>query len=171
VASRRDFFKKFASPILEEKEKKKPSLFLRPPYYKDIEAFDKECINCIDKACASACDEQIIVIEAGGTPILNYTKSGCTFCQECALVCELGVLQVENERKVNATFIINKQSCLAHNQSVCFSCKEPCIDNAIIFRGMFEPIIDIDKCTACGFCLSRCPTNAIEYIINQEEAI
>jgi len=172
VASRREFFKKIASPLLEEeKEEKKVSLFLRPPYYNNIDIFDKECISCTTKACASACDEQIIVIEAQGTPILNLTKSGCTFCQECAVVCEKGVLQVNNERKINATFFINKEKCLAHNQSICFSCKEPCLDDAILFKGMFEPIIDINRCTACGFCLSRCPTNAIEYIINQEEAI
>jgi len=166
VPSRRDFFRKIASPLMEEKKENKPSLFLRPPYYDNIEIFDKECIECEDKACAKACDENIIVIEAKGTPILNLTKSGCTFCQECAIVCEKGVLKVENERKsINATFLINKESCLAHNQSICFSCKEPCLENAILFKGMFEPIIDPNLCTACGFCLSRCPTNAIEYII------
>jgi len=35
-----------------------------------------------------------------------------------------------------------------------------------LFQGMFKPIIDLDKCTSCGFRLSRCPTRAIEYIIN-----
>jgi len=168
VASRREFFKKIASPLVEDKKGDiNSSLFLRPPYYSDINIFDKECIKCEDKACASACEENIIVIESRGTPILNFTKSGCTFCQECAIVCKANVLNVESEHsKINATFIINKESCLAHNQSICFSCKEPCIENAIIFKGMFEPIIDIDRCNGCGFCISRCPTNAIEYIIN-----
>ena len=36
-------------------------------------------------------------------------------------------------------------------------------DNAILFNGMFNPVIDDEKCTACGFCLSRCPTQAISY--------
>ena len=163
--SRRDFFKKLIKPANSVKEEQKPS-FLRPPYAVDISLFDKECIKCESKACAKACDENIIVIEANGTPILNFSKSGCTFCQDCANACEAEVLKVkEDNQKIYATFIINKQNCLAHNGSICFSCKEPCLDNAILFKGMFEPIIDLQKCTSCGFCLSRCPTKAIEYII------
>ncbi len=165
MASRREFFKTLASPISEAKEKK-ISLYLRPPYYKDIDIFDKECINCESKACASACDEDIIIIEAKGTPILNFTNSGCTFCQECANVCETNVLNIEDKKdKINAIIIINKEKCMSHNGSICFSCKEPCLDDAILFKGMFEPIIDMDRCTSCGFCIGRCPTNAIEYTI------
>jgi len=167
VSSRRDFFKKFTKPISDIKEERVTPLYIRPPYAKDLSLFDKECINCIDKSCAKVCDEKIIVIESSGTPILNFTKSGCTFCQDCATACELGVLSLEEgkEEILNTTFLINKDKCMAHNGSVCFSCKEPCIDDAILFKGMFEPIIDIQKCTNCGFCLSRCPTNAIEYIL------
>jgi len=164
VASRRDFFKNLVKPINDIKEEKTP-LYVRPPYAKDLNLFDKECINCQDKSCAKVCEEKIIVIEANGTPILNFNKSGCTFCQECANACELGVLSIEESTNINATFVINKDKCMSHNGSICFSCKEPCIDNAILFKGMFEPIIDIQKCTSCGFCLNRCPTNAIEYII------
>jgi ferredoxin-type protein NapF len=163
VASRREFFKTLASPIVELQEEK-VSLFVRPPYYSDIDIFDKECIKCESKACAKVCEEKIIVIEASGTPIINFTNSGCTFCQECAVACEFNVLNIESKKsKINARFIINRDKCLSHNGSICFSCKEPCLDDAILFKGMFEPIIDLDKCSSCGFCLSRCPTNAIEY--------
>jgi len=167
VSSRRDFFRKLTKPISDIKEERVTPLYIRPPYAKDLSLFDKECINCIEKSCAKVCDEKIIVIESSGTPILNFTKSGCTFCQDCATACELGVLSLEEgkEEILNTTFLINKDKCMAHNGSVCFSCKEPCIDDAILFKGMFDPIIDIQKCTNCGFCLSRCPTNAIEYII------
>ena len=166
MGDRRDFFRKLAKPISDIKEESKP-LYIRPPYAKDLSLFDKECINCESKACALVCDEKVIVIESGGTPILNFIKSGCTFCQDCADACEHGVLSLEEgkEEILNTTFIINKETCMAHNGSVCFSCKEPCIDDAILFKGMFNPLIDMEKCTSCGFCLSRCPTNAIEYII------
>ena len=164
MGDRREFFKNLTKPLAQSKEIK--PLFLRPPYSISEELFSKECVNCESKACAKACDENIIVIEAGGTPILNFTKSGCTFCQDCANACELGVLSLEEgNEKINATFLINKDLCMAHNNSVCFSCKEPCLDDAILFKGIFEPIIDVTKCTSCGFCLSRCPTNAIEYIL------
>ncbi len=164
MSSRRDFFKRIGEGVAKAKEAK--PLYLRPPYNNDRELFGKECIECESKACALSCDENIIIIEAQGTPILNFSNSGCTFCQDCANACEREVLKLEStQEKINATFLINKSSCLAHNGGVCFSCKEPCIDNAILFKGLFNPIIDIDTCTSCGFCLSRCPTGAIEYII------
>ena len=166
MSSRRDFFKKLVEPVSSVKEEPTPT-FLRPPYVVDNSLFDKECIECETKDCASACYENIIVIEAGGTPIINFSKSGCTFCQDCANACKRDVLKItEDNEKINATFLIVKDRCMAHNGSICFSCKEPCLDNAILFKGMFEPIIDLEKCTSCGFCLSRCPTNAIEYIIH-----
>jgi ferredoxin-type protein NapF len=36
---------------------------------------------------------------------------------------------------------------------------------------MFNPVIDTERCTGCGFCLSRCPTQAISYegLMMQEE--
>nr|WP_236619495.1 4Fe-4S binding protein [Lebetimonas sp. JH369] len=30
---------------------------------------------------------------------------------------------------------------------------------------MFNPVIDLDKCTACGFCIGVCPNDSIEIII------
>ncbi len=51
---------------------------------------------------------------------------------------------------------------------MCFSCKDPCLDDAIEFIGMFRPEIIDDKCTSCGFCIKACPTQAIEIkIIDQ----
>jgi len=167
LRDRRDFLKRLSGNAVAKVKEDKP-LYLRPPYNKDRELFDKECIKCESKSCALVCDEKIIVIEAKGTPILNFTKSGCTFCQDCTNACQRDVLLLDDAlEKIDATFLINKDSCMAHNDSICFSCKEPCIDDAILFKGMFEPIIDIDKCTSCGFCISRCPTNAIEYIIRR----
>ncbi|HFC03636.1 MAG TPA: ferredoxin-type protein NapF, partial [Nitratifractor salsuginis] len=90
--------------------------------------------------------------------------SGCTFCEECAEVCEAGVLSLtEGQERINARFIISTESCMAHHGTICFSCKEPCLEEAILFAGMFNPVIDDDRCTGCGFCLSRCPTGAITF--------
>ncbi len=46
---------------------------------------------------------------------------------------------------------------------MCFSCKDPCLSNAIEFLGMFRPSIKADLCTGCGFCVSVCPTQAVHY--------
>jgi len=164
VASRRDFLKSFAKPLAPKQEEK--ILLLRPPYGKDESIFQNECPSCESKACVTSCDEKIIVILEDGTPTLDFSKNGCTFCDECANVCESDVLSLENvetAERLNAMFRINTEACVAHEGVICNSCKEPCIDDAILFNGMFNPVIDEERCTGCGFCISRCPTQAIVY--------
>jgi ferredoxin-type protein NapF len=165
VASRRDFFKSFAKPLVKNKEEESP-LLVRPPYGSSESLFQSECPSCESKACVTSCDEKIIFIVEDGTPTLSFNKNGCTFCDECANACEANVLSLENTETatwLNAVFKISLEACVAHHGVICHSCKEPCIDDAILFNGMFNPIIDDDKCTACGFCISRCPTQAISY--------
>ena len=164
MASRRDFFSAFKKPL--ESIKQKEELIVRPPYALEESLFQSECVACESKACVASCEEEIIIIRADGTPMLNFSKKGCTFCEACAEVCEPDVLSLENvhtSEQINARFIITTEACVAHNDVICFSCKEPCIDDAILFNGMFNPVIDMNLCTGCGFCQARCPTNAIEY--------
>jgi len=164
VASRRDFFKSFAKPLRQNQEESLP--LVRPPYGSLESLFQSECPACESKACVASCDEKIIFVADDGTPTLTFEKNGCTFCDDCAKACEPNVLSVENEETseyLNAVFKISLDACVAHHGVICYSCKEPCIDNAILFNGMFNPVIDDDKCTACGFCISRCPTQAISF--------
>ena len=164
MASRRDFLTAFKKPL--ESVEQKEELIVRPPYSFSESLFQSECLACESKACATSCEEEIIVIRADGTPMLNFSKKGCTFCDACAEACAPNVLSLENihtSEKINARFIISPQACVAHNDVICFSCKEPCIDDAILFNGLFNPVIDMTLCTGCGFCQSRCPTNAISY--------
>ena len=177
MASRRDFFKSFTKPLKVNQEDK--PLLIRPPYGSSESLFQSECVNCDTKACVTSCDEKIIFIADDGTPTLDFKQNGCTFCDECANACDRDVLSLENEDTstwLNAIFTISTQSCLAHNGVICYSCKEPCIDDAIVFNGLFNPIIDEEKCTACGFCISRCPVDAINYTVyelkdKEEESI
>ncbi len=163
MSTRREFLTAWRKPL--EKELSKEEWVVRPPYALDESLFQKGCEACESKACQSSCEEEIIVIKSDGTPILNFTKSGCTFCEACAKACESGVLSLDHQvpEQVNARFEIGVEACVAHSGVICFACKEPCIDDAILFNGMFNPVIDMDRCTGCGFCLSRCPTKAISY--------
>ena len=166
MASRRAFLNTFRKPLYQSKEES--PLVVRPPYGLDESLFQSECITCESKACVASCDEQIISIQEDGTPMLDFSKSGCTFCEDCASACEPNVLSLDNvhtSEKLNAIFAISTEGCVAHNGVICFSCKEPCIDDAILFNGMFNPVIDMDKCTGCGFCLGRCPTLAIDFTV------
>ncbi|MEA3331793.1 MAG: ferredoxin-type protein NapF [Campylobacterota bacterium] len=157
---RRELFS-FLSSSIRGEEKKVEQFYLRPPYYNDISLFHNECNKC-DAKCATVCEEEIIKIAQDKTPYLDFTSSGCTFCDECALACEYGVLKVEYRKDIETDVIINQSTCLSWDGVMCFSCKDPCLEDAIEFKAMFMPTIDMSKCTGCGFCINRCPTYAIE---------
>lgn len=136
------------------------SIEARPPYFIDEEIFS-ECIKC-DGKCEKICEENIIVIKEDGSPVLDFTKGGCTYCDKCAIECEYGVLNIENKKLINAKFEIDMLKCLSWQKTMCFSCKEVCLDNSIEFLGLFRAEIDYEKCTNCGFCVKVCPTEAIK---------
>lgn len=157
---RRELFSSLTSSFIKRKEDKLET-FIRPPYFKSESNFTETCHTCIDKSCEKACEVEIIVIKEDGTPILNFAQSGCTYCDDCANACQPDVLTIENKKNINAKFSIGLLECMSWNQTMCFSCKDPCLDDAIKFLGMFRPEIDQDLCTSCGFCLKVCPTDAI----------
>lgn len=153
----------FLSSSLKGEQKEVKEQIVRPPYYNNNHAFDTECQNC-DGKCATLCQEQIIIIGDDKTPKLDFSKSGCTYCDDCATACEFGVLNIEDKKMIDAKVSINQGTCLSWSGVMCFSCKDPCLEDAIEFKALFMPTIDESKCTACGFCISRCPTFAIEVI-------
>jgi ferredoxin-type protein NapF len=166
---RREFFNFLSSSVKGEEVLNKIPI-IRPPYSNSESAFDTECQKC-DGKCATLCQEQIIIIGEDKTPRLDFSKTGCTFCEDCAKACEFDVLVLtyndegvvpSEYENIQATIEINPSKCLSWNSTMCFSCKDPCLEDAIIFNGMFKPFIDEQKCTSCGFCISRCPTIAID---------
>ena len=92
----------------------------------------------------------------------TVTKGGCTFCDKCANACEHEVLNLEFKKNIDAKISIDMIECMSWNQTMCFSCKDPCLDDAINFLAMFRPEIDNNKCTSCGFCIKYCPVGAIK---------
>ena len=107
-------------------------------------------------------NSDIIQFDDLGSPVLNFALQGCTYCDECALSCSSDVLDIKFKKNINVKFSIDTALCLSWKKTMCFSCKDPCIDNAIDFQGLFSPTIDLTKCTSCGFCVSVCPTDAIK---------
>ena len=152
----------FSSLVSSFKRDEKQEKILRPPYHKDESIFFTNCKDC-EGLCATVCEENIIFIQADFTPKLDLSFSGCTYCNECAIACPNEVLQVEHKKNINAKIEIDILNCLSWNKTMCFSCKDPCLDNAIDFLAMFRPSIN-SNCTACGFCIKSCPTNAIKII-------
>ncbi len=156
---RRELFSFLSSSLKGAGNEKE--IIIRPPYYSDITAFDTECQNC-DGKCATLCQEQIIIIGEDKTPRLSFSNGGCTYCDDCAIACEPDVLRVEDRRLIDVGVRINESTCMSWSGVMCFSCKDPCLEDAIEFKAMFMPTIDQEKCTSCGFCISRCPSYAID---------
>jgi len=157
MMQRRELFSSLASSFTK---KEQGSHIVRPPYFLKEEDFEI-CKSC-DGACQNACKEDIITILEDGSPKLDFSKGGCTYCDECAKACEYEILKIEHKREINAKITIDVLKCISWNQTVCFSCKDVCLDNAINYLGLFRPEIDKDICTNCGFCVGVCPTNAIK---------
>ena len=156
---RRELFSSLASSF---KQKEKQEKILRPPYFNDESIFFTNCISC-EGLCSTVCEENILFIQEDFTPKLDFSNSGCTYCDECAKVCPNDVLKIEYKKIIDAKIEIDLLSCLAWNQTMCFSCKDPCLDDAIDFLAMFRPSIN-NNCTSCGFCIKVCPTNAIRIV-------
>ncbi len=180
MASRRDFFTSFRQPadLISGKVSgasnasgtSREDLVVRPPYGLKESLFQSECPSCESQVCVTSCEQEIILIRSDKTPMLNFTKTGCTFCEACAIACPTSVLSLDYHHTaevINADFRISLEGCVAHHGVICFSCKEPCIDDAILFNGMFNPVIDETKCTGCGYCLARCPTQAISFLVSE----
>ena len=156
---RRELFSSLASSV-KNAAKEKPEKLTRQPYNNDESLFHNQCSKC-DAKCATVCEVEIIKIALDKTPYLDFSKSGCTYCDKCALACDFGVLRLEDKSFVQAKVIIDKNICYSWQGVMCFSCKDPCLEDAIDFTAMFTPVIN-DKCTSCGFCVSRCPAQSIK---------
>jgi ferredoxin-type protein NapF len=154
---RRELFNSFRKPF---NKANKNLEIIRPPYFYKEDDF-QNCFSCKDKPCISSCEENIIVLCDDGSVRLDFLISGCTYCDDCAKICPNDVLKFEYKKQINANIQIDMLKCMSWNQTMCFSCKDPCLDDAIKFLGMFRPEIDLNQCTMCGFCIKVCPSDAI----------
>ncbi len=157
MMQRRELFSSLASSF---KKKEQESFVLRPPYFKDEADFER-CKEC-EGSCVGVCEESIISLDDDNSPVLDFSKSGCTYCDKCAEACKYDVLNIVDKKVINAKITIDMLKCISWNKTICFSCKDVCLDNAINYLGLFRPEIDPKMCTNCGFCVGVCPTNAIK---------
>lgn len=158
---RRELFSSLSKPFRNESKTKTKRV--RAPYFQNENIFFTNCIECFSKDCVAACEENIIKIDADGTSYLEFSNSGCTYCDLCAKACKNEVLKLEFKKQIDAKLEIDVLSCLAWQNTMCFSCKDPCLDEAIEFLGLFRPSIN-ENCTSCGFCIKVCPTDAIKIL-------
>ena len=96
---RRELFNIFSKP----KETTEEISAIRPPYFQDIKDFAKSCVTCQEKSCITVCQEKIIVLLEDDTVGLDFSKNGCTYCDDCAEACEIGVLSIKDKKFLNAS--------------------------------------------------------------------
>lgn len=136
--------------------RKKESIY--PPYFSG----KFECVCCETKPCIQNCDRNLLEF-TGGVIKFNVDKQGCNFCKKCALSCEevgKNTLNLKFDKTINAKAIINVNSCLSWNETVCYNCSDICKFKAIDFFGIFKPIIN-KNCVGCGECLGVCFLDSI----------
>jgi len=134
---------------------------VRPPWAVEEGLFVDRCDRCGD--CVDACQAQIIVVGSGGFPEIDFSRGGCTFCEDCLRACEPRALEAKDPPwRLKAEILT---SCLSLNAVVCRSCGEACDEEAIRFKletgGIARPEVDAGQCTGCGECYGVCPVKAV----------
>lgn len=142
---------------------KKPDLL--PPWALPEPVFSNLCNGCGE--CVTACGQEIITFSSRKRPRLDFNQQGCTFCGDCADVCEPGALQRSTETDHQPLQILAAidNNCMSKRGTYCVRCIEECEHRAIIAkplpRGRFDLWVEADLCTGCGFCVSGCPVDSI----------
>jgi len=155
-ASRRSLFKRLLQP-----ESQSGALFCRPPGARPEVEFIDHCSRC--DACLLACPTQVIKRGDGGFPVLDFAAAGCTGCGDCIGACLPKALQTGATAWPTGQVHLN-DACLAEKGVTCQACKDACDFDVIQFPVTIatpKPIIDSDRCLACGECVSVCPVNSL----------
>jgi ferredoxin len=99
-----------------------------------------------------------------GTPILLTEK--CISCMECIRTCPTGALSKIPKAEVRlGSMVLDQKTCLAWNNTRrCDRCFRACRKKAITMQERRYPVIDHNKCEACGMCVRQCPENGALYL-------
>ena len=138
---------------------------IRPPGALVESEFAAACDGCGN--CVIACEQNIVVMSLRKLPLLDFSQAGCTFCADCAAVCEPGALQqIRETGKPHWQFrAVISDSCVAKHGTSCVRCIEECEFDAIVAKpalfGRTDMQVNNTDCNGCGMCISTCPVNAI----------
>ncbi|MBL6932622.1 MAG: ferredoxin-type protein NapF [Rhodospirillales bacterium] len=145
------------------------SAVTRPPWAITESKFQDVCTGC--DYCIVACPTSILKKARGGYPVVDFSKSQCTFCGECAKVCKPGAISRDNAAHPWDHIVTANSSCLFSSGVTCRLCGDCCDTAAITFQlaigGKATPIIDSSRCTGCGACVAPCPVNAIQILMEE----
>ncbi len=135
---------------------------IRPPWASSEDEFIETCNRCGE--CVRQCPVNVIQIADGGFPEMNFSTSGCDFCEVCAAVCLPAALKIRHSDPFDSVAVISNE-CFSERGVICRSCGESCETKAIHFKqvvgGVTHVFMNTDNCNGCGECVSTCPAHAI----------
>ncbi len=135
---------------------------IRPPWARSEDEFIETCNRCGE--CVKQCPVNIIQITDDGFPEMNFSTSGCDFCEVCAAVCLPAALKIGHSDPFDSMAIISNE-CFSERGVICRSCGESCEIQAIHFKqvvgGVTHVLMNTDNCNGCGECVSTCPAHSI----------
>lgn len=142
------------------KRQQKP-LGFRPPWHQQVM---EDCIGC-GQECAASCSQKIIRLHPdehthAGTPWLDFSVTGCTFCGDCAEACP-AIEDFDKEDCQIGSLQLVSASCLTWNNVLCMSCIGKCDVRALQLDERRRLVLNENSCTACGMCIHACPVDAL----------
>jgi ferredoxin-type protein NapF len=149
----------------QEQRRQKP-LGPRTPWFQQVmEAGSDSCSRC-EQECANSCPQHIIRLHPdghafAGSPWLDFSVTGCTFCGDCAKVCP-SLESYEKESLQTGNLQLIKTKCLTWNNVFCMSCTGKCDVRALRLDDRRRLILNDSLCTGCGMCVHSCPVNALD---------
>lgn len=130
----------------------------------------KACVfGCLGLGtCARACPFGAITMGEDGLPRID--ESLCTGCALCEAACPRGVIAVFDAsqevfvRCVSTAPGKQVRSVCEVGCIGCGICVRVCEEGAVEMLGHLA-VVDPDRCTACGKCVEKCPTDAMRNIL------
>ncbi len=125
--------------------------------------FRKLCDGC--GICAKACDNNIIIKDKAGYPMVDLSRGSCSFCGACAQKCPQDALQYDPVKPPWYLRAAITAACLMNNKVLCNTCIEHCDKKAISSQKTLHanqaPRVLPEKCDGCGACFRSCPVGAV----------
>jgi Na+-translocating ferredoxin:NAD+ oxidoreductase RNF subunit RnfB len=119
--------------------------------------------------CVKACGFGALSMGGNGLPVIDAEK--CTGCKACVAVCPQTLIRaIPKDRRGAMAFCSNRNTV---KPQILKSCKTGCIKCALCVRTCPDrcialengiPVIDYQKCSACGACVSKCPAHVLKLL-------